>query len=114
MGLPMEKPVVANLTKSWGAVSKAQAMGWRKGGGSGIFPCIGRMLPHGEDEECRGEEMEISNGECHLPVTWGQGCWQSIHYSIPANLPKGKKGGSYLSSVSKGFNIIPEPPGHLP
>lgn len=50
MGVPMEKPVVTTLTKSWGLVSKAQAMGWREGGGLAILPCIGRMLPHGEDE----------------------------------------------------------------
>lgn len=30
VGVSMAKPMVTNLTKSWGAVSKAQVMGWRK------------------------------------------------------------------------------------
>lgn len=61
VGVPMAKPMVTNLTKSWGAVSKAQVVRWREGGSSETFPWTGTMSPHGEDEECRGKEMEMSN-----------------------------------------------------
>lgn len=60
---PMAKPMVTKLTKSRGAVSKAQVMGWRKGGASGTFPCTGMMSPHREGEEHRGKETEMSNGD---------------------------------------------------
>lgn len=67
MGVPMAKTVVTNLTKSRGAVSKAQVLRWREVGGSGAtgrtFPHAGMMSPHREGEELRGKEMETSNGD---------------------------------------------------
>lgn len=116
MGVPMAKAVVTNLTKAWGAVSIAQERGQREGGALEHSLVQELCHPMGKMKNAEGKRWRRATGTRHLPVTWGQGCWRSIPaMNVPANLPKTrKKGGSYLFSVSKGFNVIPGPPGHLP